>query len=66
MVQSDGLLFKTTKKNSNKLKLPRRGKQDSWQAWHGRTRQTGQDRTGYMRWRTGTRLQTQGDYKGSK
>ncbi len=57
-------------------------KQDSWQAWQGRTGQdrtgqdrtgqdrTGQDRTGQntcnVRPRTRTGLQTQGDCKGSK
>ncbi len=36
----DGLFI--DKNKQNKTKLPRRGKQDSWKAWQGRT---GQDRT---------------------
>ncbi len=34
-----GFYLRQQKKNSIKLKLPRRGKQDSWQAWHDRTGQ---------------------------
>ncbi len=61
----DGLLL--IKNNTNKQKLSRRGKQDSWQglAGQGKTRQ-GRAGTGNIRRRTGTGRQTQGDYKGSK
>ncbi len=50
MVQSDGLLF-NKKKNSNKLKLPRRGKtrQLAGLAWQDKADRTGQDRTGQDR-----------------
>ncbi len=61
MVQEMGFLINNKIKQDNK-NYPRREKQDSWQAWQGRTRQ---DTFKDIRRRTSTGLQTQ-DYKGSK
>ncbi len=61
IVQENGL-FIDNKINKTNQNYPVGGKQDSWQAGQGMNRIQLEN----IRRRTGTELQTQGNYKGSK